>query len=424
MTYSAPRHGLFATIILISLTLNVLFFVLSSERQLTVRHELTAQKEALLLSQELSTPLGINDRISISVLANRYIQADDVAFIGVYDINDNLLVPVGKESSGFIARETVTSKSSVLGYVTVQMHAVNRAEIISNNWVYLVSVAFLHAILWLLYGYLAKPSAQLRLQIAHDVRNRLLAKGLLHDVSHHKHDGNQPQYIINEDNNVHTPHETNKGSTDVTPIISMPPDKTNDTNNSTEHQFITQIRFDDPNELLATVSKQTKSAYFSLCRQLVSQATHELLTKPIFHDVSVIDITQFDNNGCQITLAGRNKYSKTALAAIMLAQLVLMLNHAIYGKHRELKRFALPMHTYISDHARKQDIIKVGSKHRKSPLALLPSTVIMSLSSHGSFIKLSDPLSVAERETRHVRYLSLSHVETLEQARDKVLLSD
>lgn len=408
MTYPAPRQGLFAIIILISLTLNLLFFVINAQKQLSTRFESTARKEAILLAEELAAPLSINDRISISVLANRYIQADDLAFIGVYDINENLLVPVGKESTGFIAKEVVANKSNVLGYVMVQAHETNRAHIISQNWIYLTAVAFLHAILWLLYGYLARPSNELRLSIAHDVRNRLLAKGLLHEVSHRPDD--KPNTTTNTPNikqPIATPDVSGHGKKEVNP-----------------NQFVVQIRFEDPNRLLDTVSQQTKNAYFSLCHRLILNATKELLSQSQFAQINLEHMSEFSDDGCRIVLSGQGKNHQTALSAIMLSHLILLLSQTIYAKHRELKRFALNMRTYVSDTAHQKDIISVGAKHRKTPLVLLPPQIIVALSSHGSFIRLPNPMSVAERECRHARHLGVSYVETIEQLRDKVLLSD
>ena len=78
-------------------------------------------------------------------------------------------------------------------------------------------------------------------------------------------------------------------------------------------------------------------------------------------------ISPFDDRGCRIVLSGKDKYSKSALASILLAHLILMLNQIIYDKHRELKRFALPMRTYVSDMTRQDEVAGVGIKHRKTP---------------------------------------------------------
>lgn len=414
MIYSAPRRGLFAIIILISLTLNVLFFVVHSERELNARDRLTAQREAILLAEGLTTSLSINDRIGMSVLGSRHIRANEVAFIGIYDANENLLVPIGSESTGITVREPVTNRSNILGYVTIQLHSTNRAEIISQSWVYLLAVTFLHIVLWLLYGYLARPTNKLRLEIAHDVRNRLLAKGLLHDAKHHGHHDFHPENnpSPNADFANHRQSKTEHS------------DGTKHTNHAVgTDSVVVQIIFDDPHELLSTVSNQTKNVYFSLCQQLTHKAIKEMLAKPLFYGVILTQMSEFDDKGCQITLSGQDKYSKTALAGVMFAHLMLMLNQIIYAKHRELKRFALNMRSFVSCPDRQDEVVNVGIKHREMPLVLLPAKTLEVLSVHGDFAKLTDPLSVAERECRHSKNISVSHIQTIEQVRDKVLLS-
>ncbi len=412
MTHTAPRLGLFAIITLISLTLNLLFFVLHTERQLIDKQSKSAEQQALMLSQELIAPLSIHDRISMSVIANRYLQVGDLAFVGVYDANDHIIVPLGLESSaGVLAEEMITNNESVLGKVVVHTNPISRAQIISDNWMYLLGVALLHVLLWVVYGYVARPSPKLRLQIAQQVRERLLAKGLLEAT---KEDG-------------HAAYDKQEGDTSGSPKEGELMFGTHST--TEEHidgkydRFVVQVRFDDPNRLLETIGQQTKAIYFSLCQQLAVKAAEEMVALPVFSGVSIQSVSDFDEKGCQITLVGRQELSKPALASVMLAHLIIMLNRVIYDKHRELKRFALPVRTYVSDADRQEDVRGVGIKHKENPLVLLPTTCITSLVHQGNFQKVSSPTSVAERESYYVRQLSKSNAERLEGLRDKILMS-
>ncbi len=417
MTYTAPRLGLFAIITLVSLTLNLLFFVLHTQRQLTDKQASNAQQQVLLLSQELATPLSINDRISMSVVANRYLQLGNLAFVGVYDVNDRIIVPLGLESSsGVLAEEMITNHDNVLGKVVVHTTPVSRAQIISDNWIYLAAVALLHIFLWFVYSHMARPSKSLRLEIAHQVRDRLLAKGLLETVKHDSHasqDEAESGNHSSSDDGIML-HDKD-GSLERQISKTYLEDKGN--------KLVVQVRFDDPNQLLDTIGQQTKTLYFSLCQQLVEKATQELAALPVFSGVAIHEVSDFDDDGCQIVLVGKNEFAKSALASVMLARLILMLNRVIYDKHRELKRFALPVRTYVSDVSRQMDVLGVGVKHKEGLLVLLSPKHIASLAQHGNFQKMFSPTSVAERECRYVKQLSESNVERLEKLRDKVLMS-
>ena len=154
MTFLAPRQGLFAAIILISLCLHTLFFVVSEEREIKDEQRAVAEKSVALLAQELKVPLATNDRISMSVVADKYVKESQVSFVGIYDAKDQLLVPVGSDNdSGVALRESVVSGSDALGSVVVKAADVSRAEIISKHWLFLLGALGLHAKLRMLYDY-------------------------------------------------------------------------------------------------------------------------------------------------------------------------------------------------------------------------------------------------------------------------------
>lgn len=433
MTYSAPRQGLFAIIILVSASLHLLFFVIGQEYKLTQQYQAVAQQEVVLLAEEMTAPLNAVDRVSMSVIAGRYIQDEIIDFIGVYDSADNLLVPVGKESKdGFIDKEVVTSGSSVLGSVVIHTKAISRAKIISDNWLFLLGIFALYSMIWLIYGYLARPSKELRDEIANDVRIRLLATGILSphlqmDASSHISEGKE------DTQSVVTEQEPQAQAVVVTEALeSDQPEEVNNLNDLSQQLpedeqnslLVVQIRFEDPHQLLDTVSHQTKSIYFSLYDQLLNKSVQELLKLPILAGVSLFNIDAYDNKGALVILKAQNRHAKVGTAAIMLAKLVLMLNQIVYEKHRELKRFCLPVRTMVSDVGQAEAVVMVAKKHNENPLILVPASVISQVENYIELGKLLEPLTVSERESRFLKKVSQSTAERLQKVRDAVLLSD
>ena len=173
MTYLAPRQGIFAAIVLASLVLHLLFFVISAERGISAQNQQAVERSVMMLSQEIAAPLAAYDRVSMSVIAEPYVDEPMIAYVGIYDSQGGVLVPLGESAEGYRAEEVVTSGDQVLGKVVVQAKTVSRAEILSGNWVFLLSVIGLHIILWLIYGYVARPTEDLKAQIAKDVRTEL-----------------------------------------------------------------------------------------------------------------------------------------------------------------------------------------------------------------------------------------------------------
>ena len=94
MNQLAPRQGIFAVILLISFCLHLVALMLSSEKQQYDARSAKAEQIVQQLSQEAITALSNQDRISLSVLANRYQIDPDVARMVITDPSKHVLVPV------------------------------------------------------------------------------------------------------------------------------------------------------------------------------------------------------------------------------------------------------------------------------------------------------------------------------------------
>nr|WP_261871144.1 hypothetical protein [Psychrobacter sp. JCM 18901] len=94
MTYLAPRQGLFAIILLVSFCLQTLLLVISTDQQLSNSRALKGEQMVAQLIDEARLSLENKDRVSLSVIANRYTSEQDVTRILIKDNNDDILVPV------------------------------------------------------------------------------------------------------------------------------------------------------------------------------------------------------------------------------------------------------------------------------------------------------------------------------------------
>ncbi|AKG08184.1 hypothetical protein AAX05_02675 [Moraxella bovoculi] len=418
MTFLAPRQGLFAAIILISLCLHTLFFVVSEERKIKEEQRAVAEKSVALLAQELKVPLATNDRISMSVVADKYVKESQVSFVGIYDAKDQLLVPVGSDNdSGVVLRESVVSGSDALGSVVVKAADVSRAEIISKHWLFLLGALGLHAMLWLLYGYLARPTQELKEAIAKKVRMDLLDKGILYQAPQH-----------NEDSEPASSQNPIKSFLEKAKTEQKPDQSTQAATQSAEaslhdQDYIVQMLFEDPNQLLATVSHDNKAAYFALCDQLLDKAIVHLLELPLLTGVDASVIKYYDDKGAKVALRGVSP-AKTATAAVFLSKLMLMLNQVVYDKHREIKRFTWQIRTTVSDAHRADSVVDLAKKRREAPLILIDDKAQDEIKICAELVRLENPMSIQERESRALASVTKATAERLRSVRDKVLLED
>lgn len=430
MTYFAPRQGLFAVVILLSLSLHLLFFVLGQNHRLTEQYQQIAENNANIIAQEVAIAMQAKDRVSLSVIANRYAQDDNVDFIGIYDTKDTLLVPIGKQTDHhIIAHVPITVDNQVLGSVGVQTKAVNRSLIISDNWLYLISVLVLHFIIYLVYGYIARPSANMLKKITEDVRLRLLASGIVSEEQQMHHIAPASLVAAPPLDKEHNDKTTDDNHTTAQKTDNSSPPVVNDTLPPAEDlPFISlvavQIRFEDPDDLLSAVSHHTKSTYFNLCNQILVKAVQELLKLPVLSGVSLHSLNDYDDNGTTVLLKADNRHAKATTAGVMLARLIVMLNQIVYDKHRELKRFCLTTRGMVSDFEHQKEIVAVSKNHRERVLILIPEAGIIEAKSYVNFERLSKPRTALERQSYYLKLVSESTLQRLFQVRDAVLLSE
>lgn len=417
MTFLAPKQGLFAAIIVVSLCLHMLFFVISEEREIEERQRIVAEQSVAELIQELKVPLANNDRISMSVIADRYIKERQLAFIGVYDAKDTLLVPVGMESDdGVLVKDAVVSGTQALGSVVVKTADISRAQMISQHWLFLFGALGLHAMLWLIYGHLARPTEELKQAIAKKVRLDLLNKGII------QHTPNlTTQSALESDDESQGIEIQEKSPASVQSFLDKTKHQSKADALTDEDGYVVQVMFEDPNQLLAAVSPDTKVAYFALCDQLLDKAVHHLLELPLLNGVNAEIIKYYDDAGAKIVLNG-DAHAKSATAAILLSKLMLMLNQVVYEKHREIKRFAWQIRTAVSDVQNAEATLSLAKRRRETPLVFIDEKAQNESKIYVELMRLENPKSIHERECRGLASLTRATAERLRAVRDKVLL--
>ncbi len=416
MMYLAPRQGLFAIIVLVSFCLQTLLLVISTDQQLTKSRALKGEQMVAQLIDESRLSLENKDRVSLSVIANRYASEQEVARILIKDNNDNVLVPVGNApmQQGQTISQVATKGDAVIGSVALTLKDTSKGEIITMQWPFVIGSLFLNLFLWLLYGYIARPTkAQINalsrdiqdlhreqyLQVAqrdhsrqstdvnvtdsHNIDNDDIDS---HDTDNHDsrtadNDGKNSNKTavfntadIHDELNAYLKAQQNpENMTDATAASHAASSNVQEqpynmrrsnahkgsSNKSTSKlsaarafdSVSVQIMFHDEYNMLERLAPEMRMPYLALCTQLLNQALLELLKQPLLLGVSAVNKPQFSEKGAVAELKADNSHAKVALAGVMLGKLYLMLNKIIHDKHIELSRFALPAKAGVSDSA-------------------------------------------------------------------------
>lgn len=450
MNNLAPRQGSFAVILLVSFCLHIVILMFSTEKQQYDYRTDKGEKIVQQLGKEAMVALANQDRISLSVLANRYQVDSDVAKLVISDPKHQTLVQTGLSQTevGQVIEQPIVQDNQALGFATVTMKAISKGEIMSNQWLFILGSAIVHLFLWFLYGYMARPTAKQLAQIGEKVQQRMaIARGSLPTTEQTpNHSSNQTM-----ENRLATALDSQQADDDslmlkksiqdflhatqsvetATPTLASSEDDsitqaTPQSNGNT--QFIElQIRFFDEFGLFGRVAPEIAKPYLQLCAELLSRACDSLfgssnaLINRYVRDVQVQNTLKFTEQGAVVRLTG--KPEQLPLASVLLAKLVVILNQVVYEKHRELARFALPMTIGISLDSQFEETERLMNSHAKQDglMLLLPKSLLKTLNGQVQLKNLPNPTSVSEREVVNYTGLAETLMAELIHKRDSIL---
>ncbi|MGP9544382.1 hypothetical protein ACT3QR_05145 [Psychrobacter sp. AOP7-B1-25] len=473
MTYLAPRQGLFAIILLVSFCLQTLLLVISTDQQLSNSRALKGEQMVAQLIDEARLSLENKDRVSLSVIANRYTSEQDVTRILIKDNNDEILVPVGNApmQQGDTIRQIATNGDAVIGSVALTLKDVSKGEIITMQWPFVIGTMLLHLLLWLIYGYLARPTKEQINALSRDIQE--LYRDQYRPVDQRSYDreierqstGQSASHLadsqIENDNtanaaadkvtnthkfNVHNEvneylrtQQNQEAGSDTDNLAETSEGEVADTDSAASQaashtsklsasrsvdSVKVQVGFHDEFNMLERLAPAQRLPYLALCTQLLNQAVTELLKQPLLLGVSAMNEAHFEDNGASVVLKADNSHAKVALAGVMLAKLYLMLNKIIHDKHIELSRFALPAKAGVSDEAQSEPMThllqSIGKKEQL--LILLPNAGLKQISNHVQVHSLMRPTTVYERECAIFDGANDSLIQRLADVRNAVLM--
>lgn len=476
MMYLAPRQGLFAIIILVSFCLQTLLLIISTDQQLSNSRALKGEQMVAQLIDEARLSLENKDRVSLSVIANRYTSEQDVARLVIKDNNDTILVPVGNApmQQGDTIEQIATKGDAVIGSVALTLKDISKGEIITMQWPFVIGSLFLHLLLWVAYGYIARPTKAQINALSHkidDIHRQKYTSSTSHtrqpldDSNDHEPENNKieatdksriPSHsaatkaqstgaaidtaVIHNELNAYLKSQQNDGDIealvansdkDQVTVERLAPknlaiEKASNNKLSATRSYdhiSVQIKFHDEYKMMERLAPEMRMPYLALCTQLLDQALSELLQLPLLLGVSATNKPSFDENGALVILKADNSHAKVALAGVMLGKLYLMLNKIIHDKHIELARFALPAKAGVSDSAQSDAMMQllksVGKKEQM--LILLPSAALRQIANHVQVHNLNRPTTVYERECAVFEGANDAMIQRLADVRNAVL---
>lgn len=425
MTYAAPKQGTFAVIILMSFCLTLLAFVQTTQYTKNNHKKNVASFIAKQLGQASVNSLTIDDRVGLSVLAGRYLIDDSIAFIGFYDAQNAAIIEVGNPQQTSAVEWNVHNNALLVGTIKVQSTPTNTAQIITDNWLFLVASIFLHSIIWLLYGYLASPNnKELIEKITKDVREKLVIQKVLTDTNHTQPNNTQQQYDTPAQSTP--PKYTAQNVGDLLKSMQKQSPFSNATpqNSDAFGECVAYIAFDDKDNFLDVLSEDRLAPYLVLCDELLQKTAQRLLALPNLGQIRVVGIEPFGRTGASIRFSGKNGDDRSVLAGAIFAKLMPMVNKVIYEKHRDIQKFALPMRVIATTADRAMYGKALLKRYPQPSMILMNQESAKLVASVMNLIPDPNPTSIHEKECRFLVDVSDTIANQLNRALQQILVDD
>ena len=505
MTHTAARQGLFAIIILISFILHSVLMVFSLEQQLNANREHKAKQLISELAETTGVALYQDDRVSLSVIADRLGNDIDVTRLTLLDNAGNILAQTGNAplQAGITHHKPVLLQNNKVGDVELTIKRTSKGEMVKTLWPFELGALIVHLLIWLLYGHIARPTKGQLQRLSRDIHdyyvlhydmasNDMASNDMASNQQHggvhfsydDRHDGtpntdnNTANPSVNESSQPAHDHVYDDVSSQVSRFLKRGQFKPNTQKNtdqnspptdnslankaqpsswqdSTKHQthqqnlvnpngakqthhiptntdtpIVVAFMFADEHRLLSKLSPQIAQPYLTLCNDLLQTASLELLRQPSFQGVQLQSLEHFAiNHPARITLNVKqgfdNANSKLAQASVMLAMLCMMLNKIIFDRHRELKRFALPINATIAHTEQSDGIVHLlkGRFQEHQTYVLLPTQELTQIQQRIQLTQLNNPKSVYERECRRIIGADDDTINRLTSLRNDIMLT-
>ena len=405
---NAPRQGLFASLLIVSFALQTVLLVIATTHQL---QENRTNQGQLMTSQLVTDSLHEMEpanTVSLALLTNRYATNPSVASIRILSATNQVLSQSGMEQTrtGDVFTRDALQNDRKVGRVEITLIKPSLGEILRTEWLAIFASLILHALLWLAYRAIARPS-----------RSEYLAR-LQHDASLHAKIQELTDAL-----------EQEKQASVLAVSEAQQPQPKQPTKPAfvpNEHSIALNIQFYDPKQLLSSVSQSVAVPYFNLC-QLFLEKSIELCSAHYRVESSLIEqLGTFDQNG--ITLSVDAKNPNVAECLIMIGNVFQVLSEVLYKRYREEKRFVLQTRCATANMVEDMQLDAVQAATRlaqslsaKESALYLNATLLKKLSDHYKLINFPNPSNLLTRHAYIISGMSEAYAERVEAFRTDIL---
>lgn len=413
---NAPRQGLFASLLIVSFALHTFLLVIATTHQLNENRASQGQLMTSQLVADTLSELEPANTVSLALVANRYATNPSVASIRILDANKQVLATSGmsKTRQGEVFVRDALQNEKKVGTVEITLIQPSIGEILRTQWLAILVSLFIHALIWLAYRAIARPT-----------RSEYLAR--INQENHLKHEIQRlTQALALEKQNTVTlvaqaqqqAKAQSKARSEKRPTENVQLDG---------QALALNIQFYDPKQLLNSVNQSVSVPYFKLC-QLFLDKSIDLCAKHHQIDAAKIQVAQeFDREGATLTT---NAEQPQALECLMMVGAVFqLLSDVLYKRYREDKRFALQTRGAVASavEAMQLDAVEAAKRltqhlHAKEAALHLNHEQLKIIQNHYELVALPNPSNIMTRHAFMINGMNEACATVAQTLRTEILM--
>lgn len=400
---NAPRQGLFASLLIVSFALHTFLLVLATTHQLNENRTSQGQLITSQLVTDSLSELEPANRVSLALLANRYATNPSVASIRILDAKGQVLATGGltKTRDGEVFVRDALQNEKKVGLIEITLIEPSMGEILRTQWLAILFSFIIHALIWVAYRAIARPSrTEYLARINNESRLKFEIQTLTQALEQEKH--NAALAIAQAQQAVKNKAKEKEHKPAVLESDSLS----------------LNIQFYDPKQLLDSVNKTVSVPYFNLCQIFLNKATELCVQRYKLNGSDISTVHKFDEKGATISIAADKPNALACLT--MISAVFQLLSEVLYKRYREEKRFVLQTRSAIASKVEEMQLNSVQAAERlsqhlvaKESALHVPNTLLKDVSEHFQLVSMPNPTNVL---TRHAFVLNGMDAETAELA--------
>ena len=410
---NAPRQGLFASLLIVSFAFHTFLLVLATTHQL---NENRANQGQLMTSQLVTDSLSELEpanTVSLALLVNRYATNPSIASIRILDAKNQVLATGGqsrtREGEVFV-RDAIVNEKKV-GTIEITLIQPSIGEILHTQWLATLLSLLVHALLWLAYRAIARPS-----------RSEYLAR--INNESRLKHELQLLTQALEQEKHQ-TALALAQAQQQPKPVMSPKANKAIEQSQE-QNNIALNIQFYDPKQLLDTVTQSVSVPYFSLCQIFLNKSIELCVQHYKLNRSDIQTVQPFHEDGATLSIAANTPNAAACMA--MIGTVFQLLSEVLYKRYREEKRFVLQTRSGLSTAVEAMQLSAVQAAERlvhqlsaRENAVHLPNELLDQLSAHYELVSMPNPTNVLMRHAFMVNGMDSQSAELAQSLRTEIL---